>query len=138
MSFLEKTQKQKTHYVLHISPHLTTKFSAALLISTLSCLDTRQKKKKRNPLKPLFVMSAPFRPVSEILTSSHKKQSFNDIYGEPENFLEIEVRNFNSCCFQILDFSSFFYYLLLTKPGPQSTNTPWSGTIYGLRDRVPN
>lgn len=35
-------------------------------------------------------MSKPFHPVSEILTSKHK-QTFNDIYGEPENFLEIEV-----------------------------------------------
>lgn len=35
-------------------------------------------------------MSNPFQPVSEILTSKHS-QSFNDIYGEPENFLEIEV-----------------------------------------------
>ncbi|OBA22550.1 putative golgi membrane protein-sorting protein [Metschnikowia bicuspidata var. bicuspidata NRRL YB-4993] len=38
-------------------------------------------------------MSDSFRPVSEVLSNSHKKQSFNDIYGEPENFLEIEVCN---------------------------------------------
>lgn len=37
-------------------------------------------------------MSKPFQPVSEILTSKHKEQTFTDIYGEPENFLEIEVR----------------------------------------------
>lgn len=36
-------------------------------------------------------MSKPFQPVSEILTSKHKLQTFNDIYGEPEDFLEIEV-----------------------------------------------
>ncbi|GEQ71608.1 hypothetical protein JCM33374_g5293 [Metschnikowia sp. JCM 33374] len=36
-------------------------------------------------------MSAPYRPVSEILSSNYKKQSFSDIYGEPENFLEIET-----------------------------------------------
>ncbi|KAM9919089.1 hypothetical protein OXX80_012796, partial [Metschnikowia pulcherrima] len=35
-------------------------------------------------------MSNPFKPVSEVLADSHKKQSFSDIYGEPENFLEIE------------------------------------------------
>lgn len=36
-------------------------------------------------------MSKPFQPVSEVLSSKHKLQTFNDIYGEPENFLEIEV-----------------------------------------------
>ncbi|SGZ58781.1 CIC11C00000002308 [Sungouiella intermedia] len=38
-------------------------------------------------------MSKPFQPVSEILTSKHKQQTFNDIYGEPENFLEIETHH---------------------------------------------
>lgn len=39
-------------------------------------------------------MSKPFQPISEILKNSspQKPQSFNEIYGEPENFLEIEVR----------------------------------------------
>ncbi|CAH2350559.1 sorting nexin-3 [[Candida] railenensis] len=40
-------------------------------------------------------MSRPFQPISDIINtgSRHKQQSFNEIYGEPENFLEIEVRN---------------------------------------------
>ncbi|CAK7892511.1 sorting nexin-3 [[Candida] anglica] len=41
-------------------------------------------------------MSKPFQPISDIINTSssrHKQQSFNEIYGEPENFLEIEVRN---------------------------------------------
>ncbi|KAF7584104.1 putative sorting nexin protein [Clavispora lusitaniae] len=38
-------------------------------------------------------MSKAFQPVSEVLTSKHKKQTFEEIYGEPENFLEIEVTN---------------------------------------------
>lgn len=39
-------------------------------------------------------MSKPFQPISDIINTSstrHKQQSFNEIYGEPENFLEIEV-----------------------------------------------
>lgn len=38
-------------------------------------------------------MSRAFQPISEVLnsTSPQKNQSFNEIYGEPENFLEIEV-----------------------------------------------
>ncbi|RKP31655.1 putative golgi membrane protein-sorting protein [Metschnikowia bicuspidata] len=38
-------------------------------------------------------MSKAFQPVSEVLLPKKKQQSFHDIYGEPENFLEIEVRN---------------------------------------------
>ncbi|EGV66488.1 Sorting nexin-3 [Yamadazyma tenuis] len=40
-------------------------------------------------------MPKPFQPISDILntTSPTKPQSFNEIYGEPENFLEIEVRS---------------------------------------------
>ncbi|KAK6459148.1 putative golgi membrane protein-sorting protein [Scheffersomyces xylosifermentans] len=41
-------------------------------------------------------MSKPFQPISDVINTSsprHKQQSFNEIYGEPENFLEIEVRN---------------------------------------------
>ncbi|EER31029.1 sorting nexin GRD19 [Candida tropicalis MYA-3404] len=44
-------------------------------------------------------MSKPFQPISDVINTSssssskHKTQSFNEIYGEPENFLEIEVRN---------------------------------------------
>ncbi|GBL48190.1 Sorting nexin-3 [Candidozyma auris] len=38
-------------------------------------------------------MSKPFQPISEVLKDKHKKQSFDDIYGEPEDFLEVEVRN---------------------------------------------
>ncbi|PVH13755.1 sorting nexin-3 [Candidozyma duobushaemuli] len=38
-------------------------------------------------------MSKPFQPISEVLKDKHKEQSFDDIYGEPENFLEVEVRN---------------------------------------------
>ena len=41
-------------------------------------------------------MSRPFQPISDIINTSppkHKQQSFDEIYGEPENFLEIEVRN---------------------------------------------
>lgn len=41
-------------------------------------------------------MSKAFQPVSEVLLSKKKQQSFNDIYGEPENFLEIEVCSFYS------------------------------------------
>lgn len=40
--------------------------------------------------QPQVSMSS-FKPVSEILTNNHKQQTFSDIYGEPENFLEIEV-----------------------------------------------
>ncbi|KAK7684004.1 Sorting nexin-3 [Cerrena zonata] len=41
-------------------------------------------------------MSKPFQPISDVINTSgtrHAHQSFNEIYGEPENFLEIEVRN---------------------------------------------
>lgn len=39
-------------------------------------------------------MSRSFQPISDVINTSssrHKQQSFNEIYGEPENFLEIEV-----------------------------------------------
>lgn len=39
-------------------------------------------------------MSKPFQPISDVISTSstrHKQQLFNEIYGEPENFLEIEV-----------------------------------------------
>lgn len=41
----------------------------------------------------LPTMSKPFQPISDVLSTSskHKHQSYSDIYGEPENFLEIEV-----------------------------------------------
>lgn len=51
----------------------------------------------------LLHMSKPFQPVSEILTSKHKQQTFNDIYGEPENFLEIEV------CINVLSYNQLHY-----------------------------
>mgnify|MGYP001082397988 CR=1 FL=1 len=41
-------------------------------------------------------MSRAFQPISDVIdtsSSKHKQQSFSDIYGEPENFLEIEVKN---------------------------------------------
>ena len=40
-------------------------------------------------------MSKPFQPISDVINTSpkNKSQSFNEIYGEPENFLEIEVKN---------------------------------------------
>ncbi|RLV93937.1 Sorting nexin-3 [Spathaspora sp. JA1] len=41
-------------------------------------------------------MSRPFQPISDVINTSPPKrqtQTFNEIYGEPENFLEIEVRN---------------------------------------------
>lgn len=41
-------------------------------------------------------MSKPFQPISDVINTlapKHRQQSFNEIYGEPENFLEIEVRN---------------------------------------------
>lgn len=41
-------------------------------------------------------MSKSFQPISDVIdtsSSKHKQQSFSEIYGEPENFLEIEVRN---------------------------------------------
>ncbi|ABN65182.1 putative golgi membrane protein-sorting protein [Scheffersomyces stipitis CBS 6054] len=41
-------------------------------------------------------MSKPFRPISDVINTTsprHKQQTFSEIYGEPENFLEIEVRN---------------------------------------------
>lgn len=40
-----------------------------------------------------YSMSRLFQPISEVLKTSSptKPQSFNEIYGEPENFLEIEV-----------------------------------------------
>lgn len=40
-------------------------------------------------------MSKPFQSINDVIntTSKHKQQSFNELYGEPENFLEIEVRN---------------------------------------------
>ena len=41
-------------------------------------------------------MSKAFQPVSEVLLPKKKQQSFQDIYGEPENFLEIEVCHHNS------------------------------------------
>ena len=39
------------------------------------------------------IMSKPFQAISDVINTSGSKssQSFNDIYGEPENFLEIEV-----------------------------------------------
>lgn len=38
-------------------------------------------------------MSKPFQSINDVIntTSKHKQQSFNELYGEPENFLEIEV-----------------------------------------------
>lgn len=39
-------------------------------------------------------MSKSFQPISDVINTTaplHKQQSFNEIYGEPENFLEIEV-----------------------------------------------
>jgi sorting nexin-3/12 len=41
-------------------------------------------------------MSKSFQPISDVIdtsSSKHKQQSFSEIYGEPENFLEIEVKN---------------------------------------------
>ncbi|ODV80956.1 PX-domain-containing protein [Suhomyces tanzawaensis NRRL Y-17324] len=40
-------------------------------------------------------MSKPFQAIGDVINTSsrHKQQSFQEIYGEPENFLEIEVRN---------------------------------------------
>ena len=40
-------------------------------------------------------MSKPFQPISDVIHTppKSKPQSFNEIYGEPEDFLEIEVRN---------------------------------------------
>ncbi|CAK9435851.1 uncharacterized protein LODBEIA_P05060 [Lodderomyces beijingensis] len=40
-------------------------------------------------------MSKSFQPISDVIKSSpkHKPQSFSEIYGEPENFLEVEVVN---------------------------------------------
>ncbi|KAK6465822.1 putative golgi membrane protein-sorting protein [Scheffersomyces coipomensis] len=41
-------------------------------------------------------MSKPFQSISDVINTSpskHKAQSFREIYGEPENFLEVEVRN---------------------------------------------
>ncbi|CAI5756889.1 unnamed protein product [Candida verbasci] len=39
--------------------------------------------------------SKPFQPISDVIntSSTNKTQSFNEIYGEPENFLEVEVKN---------------------------------------------
>ena len=38
-------------------------------------------------------MSKPFQSINDVINTSskHKQQSFNELYGEPENFLEIEV-----------------------------------------------
>lgn len=39
-------------------------------------------------------MPKSFQPISDVISTSsprQKQQSFNEIYGEPENFLEIEV-----------------------------------------------
>lgn len=41
-------------------------------------------------------MSKSFQPISDVIdtsSSKHKQQSFSEIYGEPENFLEIEVKH---------------------------------------------
>lgn len=49
-------------------------------------------------------MSRSFQPISDVINtgSRHKQQPFNEIYGEPENFLEIEVCVIAELCAQKL------------------------------------
>lgn len=74
-------------------------------------------------------MSKPFQPINEIInrTSKHKQQSFNELYGEPENFLEIEVRKILKTVKQ---------KLATNTTGTKSPDTLRKRTIYGLWDNL--
>ncbi|CUM48229.1 unnamed protein product [Debaryomyces tyrocola] len=72
-------------------------------------------------------MSKPFQSINDVIntTSKHKQQSFNELYGEPENFLEIEV-----CKSLMSDIEYHSKIKIANISGTKSTNTLWKRTLY--------